>query len=83
MNPDLQSVGLVLFSYGFLARNQHFLQARLADSAPGIVGFAQKTRYPPNFFSHDIPIALDAQDTKLGSRGNYRKVIWMCGTGGI
>ncbi len=49
MNPDLESVGLVLFSYYFLARKQHFLQARLGDSAPGIVGLAQKTCYMRKF----------------------------------
>ena len=45
MNPDLESVRLMLFSCRFLARNQQFLKARLAESALSIVGLAQKTRY--------------------------------------
>jgi hypothetical protein len=49
MNSDLEFVGLVVFSYCFIARNQRFLRARLGDSVPGIVGLSQKTCYLRKF----------------------------------
>ena len=64
MHSDLRSVGHFLFSFGFLARNQHFLQAGLADSKPEMAGLVQKT--PPfEILRLEIPVAVDTRDAKL------------------